>query len=49
MPSDRTKHCIFFCKDASGEKSDEYVVKLKVGMETGGNALARKIEKGQMT
>jgi hypothetical protein len=35
--SGRTKPCIFFCEDESGEKSGEYVVKLKVGVETGGN------------
>jgi len=37
MGSGRTKFCIFFCEDEGGEKNGEYVVKLKAGMEAGGN------------
>lgn len=35
LHSGRTKPCIFFCEDESGEKSGEYFVRLKAGMETG--------------
>lgn len=34
LHSGRTKPCIFFFEDEGGEKSGEYVVKLKAGMET---------------
>ena len=33
MGSWRTKPCLFFCEDKRGEKSGEYVVKLKAGKE----------------
>ncbi len=36
MGSGRTKPCLFFCEDESGENSGEYVVKLKEGMEMAG-------------
>lgn len=40
LQSGRTKPCIFFCEDETGERNGEYVVKLKAGMETGVNGLA---------
>jgi hypothetical protein len=33
LHSGRTKPCIFFCEDESGENSGEYDVKLKAGMK----------------
>lgn len=46
--SGRTKPCIFFCEDESGEKSGEYVVKLKAGMESGVNGLAAELIASQL-
>jgi hypothetical protein len=48
LHSGRTKPCIFFCEDESGEKSGEYVVKLKAGMETGVNGLAAELIASQL-
>lgn len=48
LPSGRTKPCIFFCEDESGENSSEYVVKLKAGIETGANGLAAELIASQL-
>jgi len=48
LHSGRTKPCIFFCEDTSGEKSGDYVVKLKAGMETGVDGLAAELIASQL-
>lgn len=48
LHSGRTKPCIFFCEDESGEENGEYVVKLKAGMETGVNGLAAELIASQL-
>jgi len=48
LHSGRTKPCIFFCEDETGERNGEYVVKLKAGMETGVNGLAAELIASQL-
>ncbi|MBI5057138.1 MAG: hypothetical protein HZB61_11040 [Nitrospirae bacterium] len=48
LPSGRTKPCIFFCEDESGDSNGEYVVKLKAGMENGVNGLAAELIASQL-
>ncbi|MBI4849248.1 MAG: hypothetical protein HY808_11855 [Nitrospirae bacterium] len=48
LPSGRTKPCVFFCENKSGESNIEYVVKLKAGMENGVNGLAAELIASQL-
>ncbi|MBF0506281.1 MAG: hypothetical protein HQL09_05545 [Nitrospirae bacterium] len=48
LSSGRTKPCIFFCEDETGERNGEYVVKLKAGLETGVNGLAAELIASQL-
>lgn len=48
MTSGRTKPCLFFCENESGEQQGEYIVKLKSGMDSRANGLIAELVASQL-
>jgi len=48
MGSGRTKPCLFFCENESGDKSGDYVVKLKAGIDGRETGLATELIASQV-